>query len=124
MSKLDWEQIVDSCLKDSGTVEDAIKLGFFKEVREPDYSFSVLSRLQSQHQVSTFDVLKGLVVLQPDVVSEWLYNYRIFIRAGGDPGELLKIPFRVDTQVDKTSGAGANPAPDSFKGPLTSSYSV
>jgi hypothetical protein len=65
----------------------------FEVVIEPEYSKSKLLELQSKYDLSTDDVLRrDRLNLTSEIpvkdFNYWIYQYRTYVAAGGDPEEL------------------------------------
>lgn len=74
--------------------EDGL-LDMIEVVKEPEFSKQKLLAFQSEFKMSSIHFyelyISGLLEnqLPKDKMEEWAYNYKIFIQANGDQGELL-----------------------------------
>jgi hypothetical protein len=108
----DMTRIFDECFRNPATLEEAEALGIIRRYTEPDYSRSILRELEETYNLSTMDVLCQTiqaVALSQDVLSKWLYNYRIYVEAGGTLGMLARPDF--EPNFEDRLGAGRDPAP-------------
>jgi len=112
MPEVDILAVLEECLRNPATMEEAEKSGLIAYYEEPAYSLSVLRSLEERYGVRTSHVVMGLVPLDENVRAKWMFNWEIYCQAVGPEAQerLEQYYFFLEEAMDEPAEGGVPPA--------------